>query len=42
MEKLAKIYPQDEKLKQAIVMLKQEQNKQLTPDMLQPIPTPSQ
>ncbi|PSF35283.1 hypothetical protein C7H19_17140 [Aphanothece hegewaldii CCALA 016] len=41
MEKLAKIYPQDEKLKQAIVMLKQEQNKQLSPDMLQPIPTPS-
>jgi cytochrome c-type biogenesis protein CcmH/NrfG len=41
MEKLAKIYPQDEKLKQAIVMLKQEQNKQITPEMLTPLPTPS-
>lgn len=41
MERLAKIYPQDEKLKQAIAMLKQEQNKQLSPDMLQPIPTPN-
>lgn len=41
MEKLAKIYPQDEKLKTAIAMLKEEQNKQMSPTMLDPIPTPS-